>query len=398
MKRIASLILFAAWSASAATLPGFALEPHAKTDGFFTSLAFDSKDRMYATVTDGRILRLDGNALTTVAQVPTAVEGNAVLLGIAMQDDNHAIAHYVKPDMTAEVVGRVDLTTGEVTEIANIVSNGGRPVSSEHHGGNPTIGPDGTIYFGIGDLGGGPGAQNPLSPAGKIYAISPNGAARIFANGVRNPYDMLYDAEMKKLIVPDNGPTGDDEITYVSEGDNLGWPWTMGNQPPVDGTVPPVYVFPTTVAPTGVAKITETGYMRSGGLLLMAFVPQTMYYFPAITSPLADPIPILQKDAGLVLDVAQNSRGEIWFLSNNTVYRLLTPFQGDADGNRIVDHRDLEAIARETLDVDAGTLHAQDGDYAASWGADANADGVVDARDLVALARILTARSRPITR
>ena len=123
-----------------------------------------------------------------------------------------------------------------------------------------------------------------------------------------------------------------------------------------------------------------------------------MTVFPRITAPLEDPVAITQGDTGLMIDVAQDSKDDVWFLSSNTVYRLLTPIKGDADGNRVVDQRDLEAIARETLDGDTDTLHAQDGDYAASWGADVNGDGVIDARDLVALARILTTRTRPIAR
>jgi hypothetical protein len=398
VKRIATLIFLAATSASAAALPGFALEPHAKADGFFTSLAFDSKDRLYASVTDGRILRLDGSALTTVATVPTAAEGNAAFLGIAMEDDNHAIAHYVKTDMTAEIVSRVDLTSGDVTEVAHIVSNSGRPVSTEHHGGNPSIGPDGTIYFAVGDLGGGQGAQNPMSPAGKIYAIAPGANARVFATGVRNPYDLFYDSELKKLVVSDNGPVGEDEINYISEGDNLGWPLTMGSQPPVDGTVPPVYVFKGTVAPTGMVKNAGTGYLKPAGLLVMLFVPKSFVYFPSMELPLTDPITIMSGDAGLLIDVAQDSKGRIWFVSSNTVYRLHLPIPGDADGNRTLDERDLEAIARETLDEPDGTLRAHEGAYAASWGADANEDGVVDTRDLVALARMLTGRLHAIAR
>ena len=178
VKRIVPLLLLlclAAAPVSAAIAPGFAIRKVADVKGFLTSIAFDPVGTMYVSSTEGSIYRIDSGKAVKVAVVPTASEGNADLLGIVFDRDGSLVAHYVTPDLTADVIARVDLKSGAQTELAHPVCDGGRPCSTEHHGGNPAIAPDGTIYVGLGDFGGALAAQNPDSPAGKIYRVTPGG-------------------------------------------------------------------------------------------------------------------------------------------------------------------------------------------------------------------------------
>ena len=393
---LVSFLALTASSASAEILPGFRIEKLADTAGFLSSLAFNPSGHLFYSATSGEVYRLDGTASTQVALVPSANDGNAALLGIAFQSDHEFVTHYVPPDLTADVVSSVNLATGIQTEIARYVCDNGRPCPSEHHGGNLIVAPDGSIFVGIGDYGGGIVAQNPNSPGGKIFRISPEGESSMFALGFRNPFDFALHPESGELIVGDNGPVGGDEVHIISEEANAGWPFTVGNDPPVEGTVRPDYTWSETVAPTGVIFIGGPSPMPDGGLLVGAFVTSALYYFPDLSGrPLGDPIILVEDETPPIIDIAQNVEGEIFFATPFAIYRLHLPLPGDANGDGRVDGTDGRALAHEIVDGDGAlAIRTQDGAVNGSWGSDVNRDGLVDARDLVSLAKMRKGRTR----
>src|SRR5579859_1389978 len=264
----------------AATLPGFAVQPVGASIGFVTSIVTDSRGTIYYTTQAGDIVRFSDNQGTVLAHVTTTAIGNSGLLGMALRDDNTAIVHYTTPLQTYDVISSIDLRTGAETPIHAFVDNAFDPqfgASDEHHGGNPIVAADGSIFVAIGD-GGNPNMA-PLTDwnLGKVFRIFPDGRIDQFARGVRNPFDLSWDAEKQRLIVPDNGDVADDEINIVHQGDDLGWPFTMGNEPPYAGTIPPVYVFPTVVAPTGIIALSGRNPMLAHGYILSAFVTKALY-------------------------------------------------------------------------------------------------------------------------
>lgn len=382
--------------APAQLLPGFRLEKIADASGFLTSLAFDSNGRLFYSVTSGEIYRvaLDGSS-ELIATVPTAVEGNAVLLGIAFLPDDSIVAKYVLPDLTADVVSRIDPSTGIEEIVALLHCPGGGACPSEHHGGNPSLAPDGSIFFGIGDFGAGMTAQDPLSPAGKIFRISPGGEISMFALGLRNPYDMVFDPKLERLVVADNGPVAGDEIHILDEGDNAGWPLCFGEQSAPPGTVAPDYVFPFTEAPTGVALVTEHASMPDG-LLVGSFVGRTLYFFPNHRAEeIREPVALWRDVTESVMDVVQRADGIVVVADAVTIYRLIPPECGDANGDGRIDGRDLDALIAEIHDGDGNeTVDAHLGFYPGSWGADVNCDGVIDERDLQSLEKLRKPRRR----
>jgi len=123
---------------------------------------------------------------------------------------------------------------------------------SNHNGGWIDFGPDGLLYMGIGDGGGGGdpdnNAQNPNVPLGKIlrFALSANGWGPapgnpyaggggnpyVFALGLRNPFRNSFDGT--SLLIGDVGQSAREEIdliTTASAGANLGWPILEGILP-----------------------------------------------------------------------------------------------------------------------------------------------------------------------
>ena len=393
------VLVLAALSSRAEILPGFVIEKITNAQGFVTSLVEGPDGSLLYSVTTGEIYRLTNGETALVGKVNTASEGNAVLLGIAVLDSQTLVAHYVTPNLTADVVSTVSLTNGEVHELVNFPCDpGGAPCSTEHHGGNPIVAPDGSIYVAIGDYGVGVPAQNLSSPGGKIFRIQRDGSSRMHSLGYRNVFDFQFDSRTGKLIVGDNGATGQDEVNIVAEGDNCGWPFTMGTQEVLEGTKGPVYTFPNTAAPTGVALLQGTGRLAGRGLLVATFVPRALYYFPSVDQiPFPEPVEILSHETLPLIDVIETSAGEIVFTDVRAIYRLVFPRPGDADGDGKLSDLDFDALARELVDGDGfSTVRVQEGLYRGSWGADANQDGRVDSSDLIALANLMVRRVRPV--
>jgi glucose/arabinose dehydrogenase len=410
--RVLLATLFFAEAAGAAMLPGFRVETLARAEGFVSSVVTDSTGTIYFTTTNGWIHRVEGNASTKVASLPTRAGGNGGLLGMALLDDDTAVVHYTTwnndfgefAKVLDDVISRVDLRDGAETVLHTFVCDIGNRehgASSEHHGGNLTVAPDGSIFVGIGEYGGYIIAQKPEWNAGKIWKIDPQGNATQWARGLRNPYDLAWDPEYQRIVVADNGAEGGDEIHVVEEGDNCGWPHTYGNQPPLPGAVAPAYVFPETVAPTGVQRLSGRNPMLRDGYLVGAFVTRALYFIPAT---FAEAIPIVEGFDEFVIDVTQGGGGEIIFATAmgpfSSIHRLHVPPSGDCNGDGIADTRDILPLTHELEDGDPHErVRAQEGEYLGSWGCDANVDGLIDRRDVQALRSIVgPARRRSVRR
>ena len=405
MTRLALILLTSfliAAPAAASMLPGFRIEKVAATEGFLTAIAFAPDGTLHYSVTTGEIYRLEGEESVKVAKVTTAATGNAVQLGIAFRGDQ-IISHYVLPDFSADVIASVDPADGTVTVIATLPCDLGTNCSTEHHGGNPVVGPDGSIWVGIGDYGMGVVAEKDESPGGKIHRILPDGTATIFAKGFRNPYDLAIHPDGDRLLVGDNGPEAGDEITLVRPGEHHGWPRTWGSHPSMAGMTPPSYVFSTTVAPTGVTLVRDFANQSGTGLLVAGFVTKALYFFPDVDE-IGEPVIILENLAELggfnsLLEVVQSRTGEVLFATAGGIWSLIPPVKGDVNGDGAVTEEDLEALAHELVDNDGDSVFAvHEGTIAYSWAADSNGDGIVDSRDLVSWVSAWKVRTRPVAR
>ncbi|HUR80912.1 MAG TPA: PQQ-dependent sugar dehydrogenase [Thermoanaerobaculia bacterium] len=387
-------------------LPGFQVETLATLPGFVSSVVTDSRGVIYCTTTDGWIHRIDGSVATPIAFLPTHAEGNGGLLGMAMLDDEHAVVHYTTwegHDVLDDVIAEVRVSDGSLRVIKAFpgdVEFREHGVSSEHHGGNPTVAADGSIFVGIGEYGVYAPAQDPKWNGGKIWKLDRDGNAEQFARGVRNPFDLAWDPRLNRLVLSDNGFDAGDEIHVIDAGANCGWPETYGNRPPFNGSVPPVYVWPATVAPTGLARLSGLDPLLGHGYLSAAFVTSALYYFEDIgANPVAEPTPIIRKFGQSIMDATEGPHGEIYFVSGagnaSAVHRLHVPAKGDCNGDGLTDARDILPTIREIDDGDgAARVDAQKGAYRGSWGCDANADDVIDSRDVDALVKMVAGRRR----
>lgn len=398
-----SLLSLVAVSLNASILPGARIENIASTAGFTSSLAVDRRGTIYYTTTAGDLFRLDGSNSVLVAHVATEGIGNSGLLGMALLDDQTAVVHYTTPRQTYDVVSKIDLLTGAETVMVRFVADITLPergTSSEHHGGNPTIAPDGSIYVGIGDYGGQLVAALPEWNGGKIFRIDREGNVEQYARGFRNPFDLAWEKSIDRLVVGDNGPIAGDEIHIVNRGSFCGWPFTYGTQPATEGADAPSYTFPDVVVPTGMAALDGAIPQMPTGILLGSFVAKAIFYFPTFrATPVVDPIVLLQNETSFIIDVVQSPNGAIFFATNDGIHRLRLPLRGDCNGDALIDVRDLFAFEQELADGANRSIEvAHLGNSIGTWGCDANLDRLITSADRDALAGLVSDRTRAVRR
>jgi glucose/arabinose dehydrogenase len=395
MKRLLLILLLSA-AADAATLPGFHVQLVQGTAGFITALAIDSQGTIYYSTKNGDVTRA-GAVPAVVAHVQTVGEGNSGLIGLALRDDHTAIVHYTTPRQTYDVVSAVDLGTGVETEIHRFATDRDFPergASTEHHGGNLALAPDGTIFLAIGDYGIGIIASELDWNGGKVWRIDPDGTAVQYAHGFRNPFDLAWDAAAQRIVLTDNGDTVDDEIDVVTLGDDCGWPYTAGKQPPVAGARAPVYVFPTVVAPTGLAPMSGRNPILRRGYLLGSYVTKALYYVPDVyAQPVPDPVAVIRGETDPIIDVVEAPNGDIYFATGFGIYKLIVPIRGDCNADGSVNAADIAALGTLVAGGPRPMTTVQNSSASASWGCDANGDGMIDRSDLSAVSALVRGRA-----
>jgi glucose/arabinose dehydrogenase len=158
---------------------------------------------------------------------------------------------------------------------------------SIHNGGNLHFGPDGKLYVGVGNSNEkttdpNEPAQDLASPLGKIHRYNPTVPLSVpadnpfvtwphtdksnYAYGLRNPFDFTFDPVSQQLFATDNGDECDDEINLIRPGYNYGWRLNYPQTPlPCDddvgpdpryNTIPPLYHWTPSIAPTGITFYT----------------------------------------------------------------------------------------------------------------------------------------------
>ncbi len=130
-----------------------------------------------------------------------------------------------------------DKNAGEALLRKNIIQV--KQPYSNHNGGHIAFGPDGFLYFGLGDGGAAndpPGhGQNTKTLLGSMLRLTDEGLpapgnrfvkggrAEIFAYGLRNPWRWSFDRKTGRLWAGDVGQNRYEEINILENGGNFGW-------------------------------------------------------------------------------------------------------------------------------------------------------------------------------
>lgn len=259
-------------SAAPAVVAPAAVTPAAKlrvrtvlsTSGFsapvLVTSAKDGANRLYVVEKAGRIRWVkDGRIGGTYLDIRGLVSdsGEQGMLGLAFAPD-FASSRYFWVTYTnasgALVLARFRAATASATSVSastrQTVLTVPHPTYQNHNGGNIAFGPDGMLYLGTGDGGGGgdPSAngQDLTSLLGKILRVdvqcgtalyclpadnpyagsASDNAKHIWMSGARNPWRWSFDTT-GTMWVADVGQNKYEEVTYLprstQKGANLGW-------------------------------------------------------------------------------------------------------------------------------------------------------------------------------
>lgn len=204
--------------------------------------------------------------------------------------------------------------------------------SGNHDGGRVKFGPDGKLYWTVGDAGVSQSAQDLSSLNGKILRINPDGTipgdnpfpnSPVYSYGHRNPQGLAWQPGTGRLYETEHGPSGlasgRDEVNYIEAGKNYGWPVITGDEKR-EGMVSPVLNSgdSETWAPSGAAF--ASGGVWSGSMLFVGLRGETLY---RVVFDKDDPRKVLAFERllagkyGRLRDVAQGPDGAIYILTSN---------------------------------------------------------------------------------
>ncbi|MFF4472169.1 PQQ-dependent sugar dehydrogenase [Streptomyces sp. NPDC001599] len=221
----------------------------------------------------------------------TTTDGERGLLGLAF-DERFAHLYVSYTDLAGtSTVDEFAVQDGTVQENTRRTVLTQEQPESNHNGGAITFGPDGHLYIGLGDGGGGgdpqgngqkldtllgkllridPQGGDPYAiPEDNPFADDPDARGEIWAYGLRNPWRFSFDAGSGDLLIGDVGQSDWEEIDWAPAsspgGENYGWSQMEGTHPFRGGTepanhVPPIHEYDR----TGLGCSVTGGYVYRG--------------------------------------------------------------------------------------------------------------------------------------
>ncbi len=264
---------------------------------------------------------------TPVSSQTVSQNGEGGLLGIAL-DPQFATYPFVYLTATVESEMQVQRWRWDgvrMTRDGTVI--GGITMGSIHSSGRVRFGPDGAMYVGTGDAGEGWRSQSSSVSNGKILRVAPGGfrggrvTPTFHAIGVRNPQGFAWQPGSGRFFSTEHGPSGfdgpsgDDELDVIVPGGNYGWPNVRGA---AHGSyVAPVHLWPTTIAPSGLAFVTLPGSTWTGRALVAGLKGKVLRLLTLDEARVTDDQPLLQDTYGRLRAVSEAPDGSIWVTTSN---------------------------------------------------------------------------------
>lgn len=221
--------------------------------------------KMIFTERSGRvsIYDFDEKEKTIIAEIPITEISESGLLGIAVDPDfekNNYIYLYYTYQQDNSVWNRISRFIFDNNKLKDEkILLDKIPAARFHDGGRIKFGPDGKLYITTGDATNPSTAQDINSIAGKILRMNKDGTIPednpfgnyVYSYGHRNPQGIAWHPIMKIMFASEHGPTRNDELNIIIEGQNYGWP-TECDEP--SDYINPVRCYTEfTLAPAGIA-------------------------------------------------------------------------------------------------------------------------------------------------
>lgn len=214
-----------------------------------------------------------------------------------------------------------------------------------HFGSRIAFGPDGKLYWSVGEGGGGSlgGASSPHQNSqrtttfwGKIHRMNIDGSvpsdnpilpgqtqrSTLYSYGHRNPQGMAFEPKSGRLFVNEHGPSGGCELNRVEAGNNFGWPLysvginyngtTISNGHTAPGIIAPLKTWTPALAPSGLTFINHTSFKDWNGNLLMGSLTRKHLLNIKMTNGIPGSETILLPDFGRIRNVKMGPAGKIY--------------------------------------------------------------------------------------
>jgi len=241
------------WPLSAASAPqdavtaGVQLRQLSEGHGVIWGMAFIADHLLLFTERGGRAGMLDtqtGEVHGLDGLPAIRVAGQGGLLDVAVprgfEPGGWIYFTYVKAvaDRGVTVLARARRSGARLTGWQDLLVTRSATSTDHHFGSRIAFDDDGHVYFGVGDRGMRPNAQDLTNHAGCVMRLNLDGSVpadnpfvdhagalpEIWSYGHRNPQGLSYDAQTGRLWEIEHGPRGGDEINLLRPGHNYGWP------------------------------------------------------------------------------------------------------------------------------------------------------------------------------
>lgn len=222
-----------------------------------------------------RVIKNDDALEPALLTVAVRVSGEQGLMGIALHpkfDQNKRLFVFY----SAAGGGATVIEEWKVTGDTTAEKKAGPPLytfehsAGNHNGGAVAFGPDGYLYFAVGDNANATTATNTTSRYGKVLRIDADTGMPAPGNidntltwhyGLRNPYRMTFDCLTGDILIGDVGANSTEEVNLGLKGKGgLNWGWTGGTS---DGKGSSPETQPIHTLPTGKDAIIG-GYVYRG--------------------------------------------------------------------------------------------------------------------------------------
>ena len=306
------------------------------------AIDFAPDNRIFITERPGRVRIIEDGQLRAEPwlALDVAAVGEAGLMGLALdprfgQNGFVYVAHSYRADngrlQNRLVRLREDARTRKGSLEKVLIDHVGG--ANNHDGGRVKFGPDGKLYWTMGDAQTARLAQNLSSLNGKILRLNADGTlpadnpfpnSYVYSYGHRNPQGLAWHPETRRLYSTEHGPSGfqgccRDEVNYIEGGKNYGWPEIRGDEKK-DGMVSPIIHAGTneTWAPAGATFVTRGTW--AGSLVFTGLRGQTLY---RVVLDSNDPHKVekiervFYRQFGRLRDIVEGRDGHLYLLTSN---------------------------------------------------------------------------------
>lgn len=253
-------------------------------DGVIWGLTLINDTEAVLTLRKGQAFHLDlitgeHTKLSGLPSIATGGQGGLLDVVVSPEFSESSCLYFTYSKPTAQgaavTLGRAKLNDAKLSNWEDIFITQSASTSGQHFGSRIAFDEQGYLYFGIGDRGDRPNAQNLKNHAGAILRLHLDGRIpkdnpffgkadaqdAIWSYGHRNPQGLFFDKATNTLWSNEHGPRGGDEINKIKRGANYGWPivsygkeyWgpiSVGDGTEKEGIENPLKIFIPSIAPS----------------------------------------------------------------------------------------------------------------------------------------------------